>query len=133
MKLESKHPPLSTFSLASLTDIVMLLLVFFLLSSSYIVQPGVKIELPASTTAQVVEEESISVTISGEGVIYVQNERTRMEELSTELREHIINGASQTIIIRADRKVLLQTTVEVIDRIKTAGGERFLIATQPEE
>jgi len=133
MKLEPEHPPLTTFSLASLTDIVMLLLVFFLLSSTYIIQPGIKVQLPPSETAQVVDEKSIVVTIGREGTVWVGDERTGMGALAVTLRRHIIHGAAQTIIINADRSVTLETTVNVIDRIKVAGGERFLIATMKED
>lgn len=133
MKVEQKHPPITLFSLASLTDIVMLLLVFFLLSSTYIVQPGIKVELPQSETAQVIDEKSIIVSVTRDGTIWVQDERTGLGRLAAALRPFLIHGAAQTIIIKADRNVTLETTVKVIDRIKAAGGVRFLIATLPEE
>ncbi len=133
MKIEPENPPLISFSLASLTDIVMLLLIFFLLSSTYIVQPGIKVSLPASETSQVIDEKAIMVTIGREGTIWVGDERTGMEALASNLRRQIIHGSNQTIIINADRRVSIETTVAVIDRIKAAGGERFLIATMKEE
>ena len=133
MKLDPKNTTLTTFSLASLTDIVMLLLIFFLLSSTYIIQPGIKVELPDSETSQVVEEKNIIITISHEGNIWVGEDRTGMEGLSSTLRRHIVHGASQIVIIKADRRVSLEMTVSVIDRIKAAGGERFLIATMRDE
>lgn len=133
MKIEPENPSLTSFSLASLTDIVMLLLIFFLLSSTYIVQPGIKVSLPASETSQVVDEKAIMVTIGREGTVWVGDERTGMEGLASNLRRQIIHGSNQTIIINADRQVSIETTVAVIDRIKAAGGERFLIATMKEE
>ena len=133
MKLEPQHKPVAVFSLASLTDIVLLLLIFFLLSSAYIIQPGIKVHLPRSETAQVIEEKNLIVTITDEGTIYVGNERTSLGSLAAEIRRHIIHGAAQTIVIKADRRVNLETAVSVIDRIKAAGGERFLIATVPED
>ncbi len=132
-RLEPKNPPLSTFSMASLTDIVMLLIIFFLLSSSYIIQPGVKVELPDSDTAQVVEEKNIVVAVTRENVVWVQNERTSVSRLAATLRPLIIHGSSQTIVIKSDKQVTLETAVRVIDQIKAAGGERFLIATTKEE
>lgn len=133
MKLEPQHTPISTFSLASLTDIVLLLLIFFLLSSTYIIQPGIKVNLPPSETAQVVDEKGIVVTIGRDGMVWVGDERTGMEGLASTLRRRIVHGAAQTIIINADRKISLETAVKVIDRIKAAGGERFLIATMKEK
>ena len=133
MKLEPRHPPQTAFSMASLTDMVLLLLIFFLLSSTYIIQPGIKVELPASETTQVVEEKSIVVTITREGVVWVSGERASLETLAALVRRHIVHGAAQTVVIKADRRVSLELAVKVIDRIKAAGGERFLIATEREE
>jgi len=52
-----------------------------------------------------------------------------VDGLAAVLRQQLISGSQQTIVIKADRSVTLETTVRVIDRIKAAGGERFLIAT----
>lgn len=133
MKLEIRHTPLSAFSLASLTDIVMLLLIFFLLSSAYIIQPGIKVQLPRSETSQVIDERSITVTITRDGAFWVGEERVGLEGLAAALQRRLVSGLNQTVVIRADRKVTLETAVQVIDRIKAGGGERFLIATVPEE
>lgn len=133
MKLEPNNTTISMFSLASLTDIVMLLLIFFLLSSTYIIQPGIKVKLPSSETSQVVDEKGIIVTIAKEGTIWVGDEQTGMEGLASALRRHIVHSSNQTIVIKSDKSVTLDNAVKVIDRIKAAGGERFLIATMKEE
>lgn len=133
MKLETKHPPLLTFSLASLTDIVLLLLIFFLLASTYIIQPGVKVELPTSVTAQVVEEKSIVVSVTKEGTVWVNEEKSSVEGMGALLRRLIISGGAQTVIFRADRNIPFQLVVQVMDRIRAAGGEKILIATVTEE
>ncbi len=133
MKLEPKSKMLSTFSLASLTDIVLLLLIFFLLSSTYIIQPGIKVQLPRSEIAKVIDEKNIIVTVTRDNTIYIGNERTSLGTLAASIRRHIVHGAMQTVVIKADRRVSLETAVSVIDAIKAAGGERFLIATSQED
>lgn len=132
MKIEQANKPLLNFSLASLTDIVMLLLIFFLLSSAYIIQPGIKVLLPQSDTAQVIEEKNVIVTVTRDGIIYIGNEKTNLSSLAAMIRRHIVQGSTQTIVINADKMVTVNTLVSVIDRIKAAGGERFLIATEQE-
>ncbi len=133
MKLRQSHPPINTFSLASLTDIVLLLLIFFLLASTYVIQPGIKVELPPSETSQVVDQKSIIITITREGAVWIGSEKTTIEGIGALLRRQIVSGTAQTIVIKADRSVSLEILVKVIDRIKAAGGERFLIATIKEE
>ena len=133
MKVEPRNSPLAVFSMASLTDIVLLLLIFFLLSSNYIVQPGIKVQLPPSETAQVIDEKNIVVTIARDGTVWVGSERTGMGNLAAVIRQQLVFGAAQTIVIKADRRISIETAVQVIDRIKAAGGEKFLIATVREE
>jgi len=129
MKLEPRNSVTTAFQLASLTDIVMLLLIFFLLSSTYIIQPGIKVELPPSETSQVIDQKSIIVTLTRDGVVWLGETRTTLEGLAGLLRQQLVSGGQQTVVIKADRSVTLETTVNVIDRIKAAGAERFLIAT----
>ena len=133
MDFQPRLKPLQTFSVYSLTDIVMLLLIFFMLSSSFIIQPGIKVRLPKSETAEVNSEKSITVTITQDGALYLNDERTSLEALPAKLKPKLIYGAGQVIVIQADRDISLNRAVQVIDVIKSAGGEKFLIATERPE
>ena len=64
MKIKAHREPLTAFNMISLTDIIFLLLVFFLLSSTFVLQPGIKVQLPTTTTADISSEKSID-SISG--------------------------------------------------------------------
>jgi len=133
VKIESRRKPQAAFSLASLTDVVMLLLIFFLLSSSYIIQHGIPVLIPRSDTEQPVVEKEIVVTVEKDNTVWVGDERTGLEGMASALRRLLIHGAGQTVVINADREVTLETLVAVIDRVKASGGEKFLIATAREE
>ena len=76
MKLRTSLKPVTTFNAISLTDIVFLLLIFFLLSSTFILQPGVKVELPTTTTTEVSAEKSIVLTIDRNGTLFLNEEFT---------------------------------------------------------
>lgn len=133
MKIEPRNTSITAFSLASLTDVVMLLLIFFLLSSSYIIQHGIPVLIPRSDNENAVVEKEIVVTIESDRTVWVGEVKTGLEGMASELRRLLIHGANQTVVINADKTVPLETLVEVIDRIKAAGGEKFLIATVREE
>ena len=64
MKIKAHIQPLTTFNAISLTDIIFLLLVFFLLSSTFVLQPGVKVELPATTTKDISSEKSVVIAVA---------------------------------------------------------------------
>jgi biopolymer transport protein ExbD len=130
MKIETNRKHLTTFSFSSLTDIVLLLLVFFLLSSSFIIQPGIKVILPRTYTADSHSEKSLYVTITRQGTIYLNDEIIPLGQLGAEVRRFLISGEKQVIVLMADKEINLETAVMVMDICKAAGAEKFLIATQ---
>lgn len=130
MKIETSRKHLTTFSFSSLTDIVLLLLIFFLLSSSFIIQPGIKVILPKTETADPHSEKSIYVTVTRGGTIYLNDVQVPLGQLAAELRRFLVSGEKQVVVIMADKDINLETAVKVMDICKAAGAERFLIATQ---
>ena len=132
MKFEQTQKRLTTFTAISLTDIVLLLLIFFLLSSSFIVQPGIKVRLPKATTAEAEAGGKIFVTITRDGRLFLNQERVRQADLGEKIRRLLQKKPDQAVVIQADKSLPLERAIEVIDIVKLAGGERFVIATQPE-
>ncbi len=130
MKFETEQKFLATFSYSSLTDIVLLLLIFFLLSSTYIIQPGIKVTLPKTKTAESHSEKSIYITVTKTGIVYLNDKQISLGKLAPELRRLLISGEKQVVVIRADKDVNLETAVRVMDICKSAGAQKFLIATR---
>ncbi len=130
MKLKTHRAAMTTFNTISLTDIIFLLLIFFLLSSTFILQPGIKVQLPRTTTTEISSEKSIVVSITKDGALFLNDDFVSIDQLGAKLRTMLIDIGNPILIIRADKNILLERVVEVMDRAKGAGAERFLIATQ---
>ncbi|RKY88261.1 biopolymer transporter ExbD [candidate division KSB1 bacterium] len=130
MNLKTENKLLSTFNFSSLTDIVLLLLIFFLLSSSFIVQPGIKVKLPQSETSEMHTERSITVSVLKDGSLYLNDELVTLGTLPALLQQELKRKEQQVIVIKADKDIMFQRVVEVMDLAKKAGAVRFLIATE---
>ncbi len=130
MKIKSDLKLLNTFSFSSLTDIVLLLLIFFLLSSSFIIQPGIKVKLPDSTISEVNSEKTISITVSKDGALYLNDKSVNLTTLPALLRQKLISAKEQVVTIKADEGVTHGAVVEVMSIAKHAGAEKFNIATE---
>lgn len=130
MKFSTQLKPLSVFSHSSLTDIVFLLLIFFLLSSSFVVQSGIKIQLPKSTAAEQETLRQIVVTVTEKGVIYLNDKQVGAETLGGQLAPLLERDVDKVVIIKADQMVSLQNAVQVMDIAKGVGAKRLVIATQ---
>ncbi len=134
MKFELKSQPLSIFSYSSLTDIVMLLLIFFLLTSAFIIQTGVKVKLPSSKMNEQATPSRLIVTLTAGGAVYLGNDEVALDQLGAKFNQ-IKTSATQNennLVIRADKSVSVDLLIKVIDAAKGAGVEKFTIETQKE-
>lgn len=130
MKIRARNQVLDTFSFSSLTDIVLLLLIFFLLSSTFIIQPGIKVKLPISDTAESTNEKSITITLTKKGLIYLNNNQVSITDLPARWNQLMAINPEQAIIIRADKGVTIEQTVAILDIGKKVGATNFNIATE---
>jgi len=118
---------LKQIDIAPLIDIIFQLLIFFMLTSSFIMQPGIKVNLPKAVTSQVLKEQNIIILISSEDVIYIDNKVYTIKELRRFLEEK--SKIKPTILIKSDRRSTLGTVVEVWDLCREVGFNQINIAT----
>lgn len=132
MKFKTSNEPLSIFSFSSLTDIVMLLVIFFLLTSQFVIQTGVKVKLPGSKTNEPSAPSQLIVTLTAGGGVYAGNEEISVDQLPAKL--NIMKGETKedNLIIRADKTVAVDLVIKVIDAARTSGIDKFTIETERE-
>jgi len=134
VKIKTHKEPLTTFNAISLTDIIFLLLVFFLLSSTFVLQPGIKVQLPVTTTRpDVSSEKSVVISMTKEGAVYLNDDLVNRIELGARLRQKVIDVGNPIVVLRADKSVEIANLVDVMDIAKSAGADRFVIATSARE
>ncbi len=132
MKFEMQNKPLSIFHFSSLTDIVMLLLIFFLLTSQFVIQTGVKVKLPGAVNNEQTVPSRIVVSITELGKIYVGQDEVTMDALALKLEGIKQNADEENVIIRADKSTNIETVIRVIDASKGVGIDKFTIETEKE-
>ena len=133
MNFNVSNKPLSVFSYSSLTDIVLLLIIFFLLTSQFVVQTGVKVKLPGSKTNEQSEPTQMVVTITPDNAIYIGSDQIGIDRLTQKLTEIRNTQKQNTLIIRADKTVQIDWVIKIIDAAKAAGIGKFTIETEKEK
>jgi len=118
--------------LTSLIDIVFLLLIYFLLTTNFMVDEGIKIKLPQAKASKPQVEESITIYVDKEGRSYLNNEEITIGNLFKRLKEMISGKKDKLVVVRADRAVILNKAVKVMDIAKAAGAGRLCLATDKE-
>lgn len=129
MALNSKHKVEPMFSMSSMTDIIFLLLIFFMLTSSFITPSGLPVNLPTSK-ASTVEMQKVSVTITEDLEYYVGDTKVSRNLLEAELRSRLTEGAG-SVVLHIDKQVPTEQFVYVAG-IATALEAKVSIATLPE-
>lgn len=124
------NKPLVTFSVSSLTDIVMLLLIFFLLTSQFVLQTGVKIKLPGAKHNEQLAPSKLVVTLSDKGEIFVGDEKLQLEALAGKLNKIKASSPENNLILRADKSVPVDLVIKVIDAARGIGIQKFTIETE---
>ena len=111
---------------------MLLLLIFFLLTSQFVIQTGVKIKLPGSKTNEQVSVSRLIVAINEEGRVYVGKKEVSIDALAGELETVLQSTTDRNLIIRADKSVNIDLVIKVIDSAKGIGIEKFTIETEKE-
>lgn len=127
MKLEHG---LKQIDIAPLIDIVFQLLIFFMLTSSFVMQPGIKVNLPKAVTSEVVKFENVELLVSGENVTYFNGKVTTTQELKNILKQ--VAKRNQSVLIKADQRASLGRVVEIWDLARDQGISQVNIATNQE-
>ena len=130
MKFPKKNRSKPKILLTSLIDIVFLLLVFFLLTSSFVDQQGVSILVPEVENEGTDLLPEIAISIDEHGIIYFNGIMVSEEILLNLLKNQLKNSPNQKVAIRADRHALYDSIVRVIDIAKSAGVKDFLLITE---
>ena len=124
----SKQPE-TGFSFAGLTDIVLLLLIFFLLTSNFIPQVGIQVDLPQADAASPADADHVVVAITGEGTYYVNADQVEEAQLQSAIRE--ARGDRAELVLRADQNATVAQFATVASVARSL-DMRVLMATDQE-
>lgn len=117
-KDNERMEPMTMFSQSSLTDIVLLLLIFFLLTSSFVTNFGIKVNIPKAETGAQTQAQFITVAVTKDGQFYVDGSPTGKGMLASELREAKAGKPQATLVLRADKDAIIDDAVRVMNIAK---------------
>jgi biopolymer transport protein ExbD len=119
-------------NITPLTDIFLVLLIIFMITSSAIVESGGKVNLPKAVQTQS-EPRGTTVTITPNHEIFVNQKKVTDTSLEATLKDALSASPDKTVILRGDREVLLGEAVKVLSIVKRSGASEIAIAAEPEQ
>lgn len=131
--IENDEEIVSEINITPLTDIFLVLLIIFMISSSAILENGLQVKLPTAETADPNKSENNKptyVTITQDGRIQINNKFIDESRLGSVLKQSIVQSNDKTVIIRGDKSIMLGKAVHIMDLARSSGALKIAIATQ---
>ena len=129
MNLRGRNKVNPNFNMSSMTDIVFLLLIFFMLTSTLVSPNALKLLLPSSK-AKTLEKQTISISIDKDIHFYINENRVEESSLEQEIIEIVQAEEDPAIILHADKSVDIEHVVKVMD-IAYRNKYKIVLATKP--
>jgi len=115
-----------------MTDAVLLLFVFFITQSSFVLQPGIRLELPPSSFQAGADYGSLVVTVSQEGMVFFNDERTTLDGLAPDFSRAAHEEPDSPLVIEADGRVRHSSLVQIYNMAQEAGINVIYLANRLE-
>ena len=142
MAIKSRNKLDPAFNSSSMSDLVFLLLIFFMLTSTLVAPNAIKLMLPSSSS-KTMAKQTVTVYINEDEQYFVQKDKDKFAvedpaQLSTLIANELINDETGTVVLRADRNVHVQHIVNVIDAVNeinnaTGHNHKVILATAPKK
>ena len=116
--------------MAPMLDMVFILLIFFLVTTTFVRESGVEVNRPAALTAEETRQSGLRLGINAEGHIYVDGQRIDVRSIRAVTERFLAQNPDGSIVIVADEKVTTGLTVKVLDQCRLAGAQRIAVAAE---
>jgi biopolymer transport protein ExbD len=135
MPIQTRNKLSAEFSMASMSDLVFLLLIFFMITSTLIAPNAIKLLLPSSTS-KTMAKQTVTVYINESQNFFVEELQVSEDILELQIDQKLVGQTEGTVVLRADKTVPVQNVVTVIDAVneinrKTGSKHKVILATLP--
>ena len=123
-------------NMTNMVDVMMILLIFFVVSTTFLYRPAIPIEPPETTHIALSQTAGILVTIDKAGRIYLDGAATDLSSMRNQLAARLKDSPDKRVVIEADRDAAYGVVVQAVDVVVGSGAEHVHLPTllrQPEE
>ena len=118
-------------NITSLVDVVLMLIIFFVLTSSFAVQTGIPVRVPEVTSPENVPQQQLYVIITEKGYIFFDQKKVERADIKEVLKKAVDTSGIKTLIVKADKNVAYGFVVDIMDVAKSVGIKNIALATKP--
>ena len=125
-------PDETGIDLTPMLDVIFIMLIFFIVTTSFVRESGIKVNRPSAQTAVKQERSSILIAISPEGEIWIDKQRVDIRSLRTVIQKLKSENPEAAVVIQADRDARAGLMVQAMDQARLAGVPDVAVAATPQ-
>lgn len=132
MRQRKKSETTDQIDISPLIDMVFILLIFFMVSTTFVKDMKLNLDRPGASMATAASSKSIRVYVDKSQNVYLEGARVRIWTLQSKLREVFQSKANKSVLVVIDKKVPSERLIQVVDYCKLAGAKDVGVATEKE-
>jgi len=132
MKFRKKSIADQNVDISPLIDMVFILLIFFMVSSTFVKDMKIDLQRPGATSATRASSKTIKVYIDNQGQPYIDNQPIKVWAIQSKIRDLLRNSTKKSILVVTDETIEVEKLIEVIDQCRMAGAKDVAVATKKE-
>lgn len=130
MEFKKKRGKKTVINITSLIDVLFLLLIFMMVSSSFIEEPGIKLNLPETKSVPSVKKSEYTLFVKENGDLFLNNKAVTLEDLENNLINTVKEMKDESLILKGDKSIPYGKVVRIMDIVKKSGVKRLIISTR---
>jgi biopolymer transport protein ExbD len=123
----------SEINIAPFTDVILVLLIIFMITTPMLMQPGIKVNLPKTQVSDNEDNSNIDVLISKDGFTYIEGKQINGANVENVIRNLVSLHPGKSVIIKGDKKVQYDYVIQFVDKAKKAGATKFALAVDTDK
>lgn len=123
-----RNKVLAEINITPFTDVILVLLIIFMITTPMLMQPGIKVNLPKTQTTDNEDTSNIEVLISKDGFVHMNGKQIHESNVESTIKNLLAASPDKPIVIKADKDVKYDYVIKFMDLSKKAGATRFALA-----
>ncbi len=120
-------------NMAPLIDMIFILLIFFLVTTSFVKESGVDVKRPVAKSAVSKESANMIIGIDEEGQVFIQGKHIDVRSVRSRMKQYVLETPKGSVVIAADKQGQIDTLIKVLDGCRLAGVQNISIAARKPE
>ena len=127
-KIEKRSKVVAEINITPFTDVILVLLIIFMITTPMLMQPGIKVNLPKTETTDVEDTKNIEILISKDGYVYMEGKQIHETNVEETVKYLVASSPNRPVVIKGDKDVKYDAVMQIMDKAKKAGATKFALA-----